>query len=284
MRMVAHPRVFVYEAALTIGLGQILTLDWQAGRIDQDPSAAAAFIHANRIHSGGLQVKEAIWNRAVSESTATRPTADDQSFVRLSGLGVVAGSAVSILLLLVGAPTAYITQPIYIASEYLVAAATVLVLFGLPGVYASRAQGFGVVGLIGMALVFTANVMVGVFANLYGAMVDPWLTTEAPKLANGFGPPPLFAYFNVAEVALVVGSVLLAIPMLRGRVSPRWASTVLLLSVVIGMVFFFLIPSLNNTITTSLLAQVPTILLLAALAGLGHQAWSKPALAQEIVK
>jgi hypothetical protein len=221
-------------------------------------------------------MKEATWNRAEPVSAKTRTALTEQSFIRLSGLALVVGSAVSVLLLLVGAITAYITQPIYIASEYLVAAATVVLLLGLPGVYASRAQGFGVVGLIGMALVFTATVMVGVFANLYGAMVDPWLTTEAPNLANGFGPPPLFAYFNVAEVALVVGSVLWAIPMLRGRVSPRWPSRLLLLSVVIGVVFFFLIPSLTSTIATSLLAQVPTILLLIALAGLGHQAWSKP--------
>lgn len=221
-------------------------------------------------------MKEAIWNRADPVSAKPRTALNEQSFVRLSGLALVVGSAASVLFLLVGATTAYITQPIYITSEYLVAAATVVLLLGLPGVYASRVHGLGVVGLIGMALVFTATIMVGVFANLYGAMVDPWLTTEAPKLANGFGPPPLFAYFNVAEVALVVGSVLLAIPMLRGRVSPRWPSIVLLLSVVIGVVFFFLIPALSSTLATSLLAQVPTILLLAALAGLGQQAWSKP--------
>lgn len=229
-------------------------------------------------------MKEAIWNRAEPVSAKPRAALNEQSFVRLSGLALVVGSVVSVLLLLVGATTAYITQPIYITSEYLGAAATVVLLLGLPGVCASRAQGFGVVGLIGMALVFTATIMVGVFANLYGAMVDPWLATEAPNLANGFGPPPLFAYFNVAEVALVVGSVLVAIPMLRGRVSPRWPSIVLLLSVVIGVFFFFLIPSLTSTMATSLLAQVPTILLLAALAGLGHQAWSKPTPAEEIVK
>ncbi|HEX7263283.1 MAG TPA: hypothetical protein VF383_03795 [Candidatus Dormibacteraeota bacterium] len=229
-------------------------------------------------------MKEATWNRAKPVSAEPRAALTGRSFIRLSGLALVIGSAVSVLLLLVGAITAYITQPIYIASEYLVAAASVVLLLGLPGVYASRVEGFGVVGLIGMALIFTATIMVGVFANLYGAMVDPWLTTEAPNLANGFGPPPLFAYFNVAEVALVVGSVLWAIPIFRGRVSPRWPARLLLLSVVIGVVFFFLIPSLTSTMATSLLAQIPTILLLVALAGLGYETWSKPIPAQETVK
>ncbi|HSS95319.1 MAG TPA: hypothetical protein VLR46_15200 [Candidatus Dormibacteraeota bacterium] len=223
-------------------------------------------------------MKEAVWNRSEPVSATPRSVLSAESFIRLSGLALVIGSAVSVVFLLVGA---LFNGDIYVTSQYLLAAATVLLLLGLPGVYASRAQGFGVVGLIGVAFVFIESEMVGVFGNLYGAMVDPWLATEAPKLASGFGPPPLFAYYNVAEVALVVGCVLLAIPILRGRVSPRWPAIVLLLSVPIGVVLFFLIPSLTSTVATSLLAQVPAILLLAALAGLGYQAWSKPAVSAD---
>jgi succinate dehydrogenase hydrophobic anchor subunit len=227
------------------------------------------------------QVKEAVWNRVEPASAIRRSGMSAESVIRLSGLALVIGCVVSVVFRIVGnlfygSTTDYANQPVYITSGFVLAAASILLLLGLPGVIASRARGFGAVGLIGMALVFTAIIMVGVFANLYSATVDPWLATRAPSLANSFGPPAFFAYFNIAELVLVVGSVLLAIPVLRGRVSPRWPAIVLLLSVVIGVVFFFLIPSLPSTLGPSLMATVPDILLWVALAGLGYQAWSKP--------
>ena len=204
-----------------------------------------------------------------------------QSFFRLSGLALVVGGVISFVCRLVSAffygdTTTYANQPINIIADYALAAASVLLLFGLPGVYASRAKGFGVVGLVGMALVFIAGIMLGVFGNLETAMVDPWLATQAPSLANGFGPPPFFAFFNVEELLLVIGSILLAIPLLRGRVSPRWPGVALLLSVVVGPIGFFLF-SIPTTLASSLMGQVVPLLLLVALVGLGYHTWSKPA-------
>jgi hypothetical protein len=225
-------------------------------------------------------MKEAVWHGVEPAAEARRSTLTAGSLSRISGLALVAGCAISAVFRIVanlffGSTTDYANQPIFIASEFVLAAATVLLLLGLPGVFAARAQGFGLIGLFGVALVFTESIMVGIFANLWGAMADPWLATVAPSLANGFGPPPLFAYYNIAEVALVVGSILLAIPVLRGRVSPKWPAAVLVLSVVIGAVFFFWIPSLPPTLVPSLLATVPDILLWIALAGFGYQAYAK---------
>jgi hypothetical protein len=203
-----------------------------------------------------------------------------QSFYRISGSAVVAGCVLSFVLRLVSAffygdTTTYANQPINVITDYALAAATILLLLGLPGVYASRAQGFGLLGLVGMVLVFIAGIMLGVFGNLETAMVDPWLATQAPSLADSFGPPPFFAFFNIEEVLLVLGSILLAIPLLRGQVSPRWPGVVLLLSVVIGPAGFFLF-SIPTTLASSLMGQVAPVLLLIALAGLGYHAWSKP--------
>jgi hypothetical protein len=174
-----------------------------------------------------------------------------------------------------GNTTTYANQPINVITDYALAAATILVLLGLPGVYASRADAFGLLGLAGMALIFTAGVMLGVFGNLIGAMVDPWLATQAPNLANDFGPPPFFAFFNIEELCLVIGSILLAIPLVRGQVSPRWAGITLLVSVVVGAVGFFLF-AIPTSLASSLMGEVAPWLLLAALAGLGYQAWSNP--------
>jgi hypothetical protein len=203
-----------------------------------------------------------------------------QSYFRVSGLALVLGGLAGVVSHLVdsfffGNTTAYANQPIHILNEFVLAAANILMLLGLSGVYGSRARGFGVTGLVGMALVFTSAVMIGVFGNLWGAMVEPWLATQAPNLANGFGPPAFFAFYNVEEAALVLGSILLAIPLLRGRVSPRWAGVPLLLSVVIGVFTFFLGVD-ANTLGVSLMDAVPYVLLLVALAALGYQTWAQP--------
>ena len=199
-----------------------------------------------------------------------------QAFFRLSGLALVVGCVVSFAFHLVSAwnTTTDATQPLNIVSDYVLAAAALLLLVGLPGVYASRAEGFGIVGLVGAAFLFIATIMLDVFGSLWGAMVDPWLATQAPNLANGFGPPPFFAYYNIQEVLLVVGSVLLAIPMLRRRVPPRWPAFALLLSVLVGVPIYF--SAFPNSLVFNLVSTAPTLLLLAAFVGLGYQTWSKP--------
>jgi hypothetical protein len=204
-----------------------------------------------------------------------------QSFFRISGLALVIGSVIRLAAEFVsaffyGSTTSYANNPINVLTDYVLAAATILILLGLPGVYGSRAHGFGVVGLLGMVSLFAASSLTGVFANLEAAMVDPWLATQAPSFANGFGPPPFFAFFNVEELLLVVGSVLLAIPLLRGRVSPRWPAFGLLLSVVVGIVSFFLFISPSSTLAASFMGTLPSMLLLVALGGLGYQTWSEP--------
>ena len=205
---------------------------------------------------------------AVSTTVARGSEMSTRSFVRLSGLVLVTGAVISSVCLVIGGfffapPSSSANQPLNVIAEFALAGATILVLLGLAGVYASRAKGFGITGLFGIALVFAA-----------AAMVEPWLATQAPNLVDGFGPPPFFAYYNIAEVLLVAGSILLAIPLLRGRVSPRWAGFALLLSVVVGVGTFFF-DAFPSSLASGLLTAAAPIMLLGALVGLGYQAWSE---------
>jgi hypothetical protein len=216
---------------------------------------------------------------AVSTTVARGSEMSTRSFVRLSGLVLVTGAVISSVCLVIGGfffapPSSSANQPLNVIAEFALAGATILVLLGLPGVYASRARGFGITGLFGIALVFAAAAMADFFGNLYAAMVEPWLATQAPNLVDGFGPPPFFAYYNIAEVLLVAGSILLAIPVLRGRVSPRWAGFALLLSVVVGVGTFFF-DAFPSSLASGLLTAAAPIMLLGALVGLGYQAWSE---------
>jgi hypothetical protein len=203
-----------------------------------------------------------------------------QRFLRLSGLALAVGAVVSFFAQFGGAffygqTTAYANQVLYTPTYLVLAAGTMLALSGLPGVYLNRAQGFGVVGLVGMALIFITGCLFGVFLNLTNAVVVPYLATQAPKLANGNGPDGLFPLFIIGAICQVVGVVLLAIPLLRGRVSPRWPAFALLLAAVIGVASFFTMSS-TTTLASSLFGAVSPMLLFVALAGLGYQTWSKP--------
>jgi len=219
-------------------------------------------------------ISQAAVNR-VEQAPPPATTLEVKSFIRLSALAVVAGCSAGVVLEVI---EAFAPNPAAVAIQFALALVTVVLLLGLPGLFASSASGYGLAGLIGVALIFVESAMVGVFGNLYGAMVDPWLAAQAPDLAKGFGPPPLFAYFNLAEVAVVLGTLLLAVPIVRRRVAPRWAGYVLLVSVPVGLVLFFYVPSLpNQSLAAGLLSAVPDVLLWLALAGLAVDKWTRPA-------
>jgi uncharacterized membrane protein YadS len=78
--------------------------------------------------------------------------------------------------------------------------------------------------------------MFGVFLSLLGAIVSPYLATQAPSLANATsGPPAFFLLF-------IVGSIFLA----------------------------------SNSLVSSRVGALSPNLLIVALAGLGYQTWSHP--------
>jgi hypothetical protein len=210
-----------------------------------------------------------------------------QSFFRLSGLAALVGAVVSFVAQLgsaffYGETTSYANKPIYLVVYLVGTVSTILLLIGLPGVFASRAQGFGTLGLVGFALIFTTGCILGLFLNLLSVIVTPYLATKAPSLANDTnGPPAFFALFIIGSVFLAVGCVLVAIPLLRRRVTPRWPAFVLLLTAVYGVVSFFVLNGPSNSLVSSLLGAVTPMLLFVALAALGYQTWSRPSSGSE---
>jgi hypothetical protein len=95
-----------------------------------------------------------------------------------------------------------------------------LVLLGLPAMYARMAGPTGLLGLVGVVLIALAWMFSGVFLSLYSVLVAPWLADQAPALVAAAVPIPagFIIAFMVGLVAEFVGSVILAIPFIRGRV------------------------------------------------------------------
>jgi hypothetical protein len=200
---------------------------------------------------------------------------------RLAGLALVVGAVLSIVgsllntLLFPGNdPTPYAGNALFVPVNILGAVGAALLLLGLPVLYLSRPEGWGVLGLIGFVLIFATGLMFGIFFNLLGALLVPYLVQAAPATVKGNGPPAFFPFFILGTVFEVLGLLLLAIPIVRGFVAERWVAYVLLAAAVVGVVGFF-IGGGNGPANPllALLGNLGTLLFLAALGWLGYQLW-----------
>jgi hypothetical protein len=154
----------------------------------------------------------------------------------------------------------------------------VLVLLGLPAMYARMAGQTGWLGLAGVVLIALAWLFFGVFLSLYSVLVAPWLADQAPALVAASTPLPagIIIAFIAGLVAEFVGSVLLAIPFIWGRVQPRWVGWVLPAAALLTVVGNFIAPTGPATnLAVNLLSNLGPVLLLVALGSLGFRLWSE---------
>ena len=200
---------------------------------------------------------------------------------RLAGLALVVGAVLSIVgnllntLLFTGNdPTPYAGNALFVPVNILSVVGSALLLLGLPVLYLSRPEGWGVLGLIGFVLIFATGLMFGIFFSLLGAVLLPYLVQAAPATVKGNGPPAFFPFFILGTVFEVLGLLLLAVPIVRGFVAERWVGYVLLAAAVLGVVGFFIGGGSGpaNPLL-ALLGNLGTLLLMVALGWLGYLLW-----------
>lgn len=208
---------------------------------------------------------------------------------RLSGIGgllVFVGAVAFVLhvvlrsMLTAGVDPAVSAQAaLWVPVNALGALGAALVLLGLPAVYARMAVQGGVPGLVGFALIEVSWAFFGLFLSLYGALVLPWLTDQAPRLLASSSPIPVgfVVAFALGLVAWLLGAVLLAFPFVRGPERARWVGYVLPTSALWALVGGFVIapggPASN--LAVNLLSNLGPVLLLIGLGYLGFQAWAE---------
>jgi hypothetical protein len=204
--------------------------------------------------------------------------------LRLSGASLVVGAVVSVIATLYSAlvfvgtdPSPYANNALWVPISLLGAVGTALLILGLPGMYARAMDAFGLLGLIGIVLIFLTGLMFGVFFNLVGAVLVPYLASHAPDVFKGNGPPSFFPFFIIGTIIELAGTVLLAVPFLRSRALPSWVGYVLIASAVGAVVGFFLTgPNGPNNTLTSLIGNAGALLLFVALGGIGYMVWQNP--------
>jgi hypothetical protein len=195
---------------------------------------------------------------------------------RLSCWAAVVGAAVEIIAILSAAIVApgkldpKTAQSVaYIVINILSAVGAVLVLYGLPGIFVRWRESWGRIGLAGIALLALMWMLL-VFFALVAATLDSWLAVKAPDLFDDPAGPPLYgAVTIILFLALIVGSIMMAIPILRGRVGRRWVAFLLIASPVMFVAFFWAAVSPPN-VPLALIGSVGPILACVALGYLGY--------------
>ena len=155
---------------------------------------------------------------------------------RINGLGLLIGAVVFVVhvvlrsLITAGLdPSTFAKEGLWVPINALGVLGAALVLLGLPALYAWMTSPTGLLGLVGVVLIAVAWMFFGLFLSLYSMLVLPWLADKAPSLVASSTPLPagFVIAFIAGLVAWFVGSVLLAIPFIRGRMQPRWVGYVL---------------------------------------------------------
>jgi hypothetical protein len=174
-------------------------------------------------------------------------------------------------------PTAYVKDPAWAATNLIGIVAVLLVIVGLPGLYAGRADRAGRLGLTALVAIGISGLMFPFFFGLVSLMIFPWLADKAPALVSGSnsGPPSFFVFFIIGTIIQLVGTVLLAILFLGGRLLPLWIGFVFAASAIMAVVGFFLSgPNGPSNLIVNLLSNLSPLLLLAGLTYMGYQTWS----------
>jgi hypothetical protein len=208
---------------------------------------------------------------------------------RVGGLALVVGAGVFIAHLLArsvltasagGDTAAFARAGLWLPINALGAAGAALVLLGLPAVCARISGPTGWLGVAGVVLIALGWMVLGGFVSLYSASVLPWLADNAPALVDTINQAAgLLIVFIIGLLAQLIGTVLLAIPFLRGRVRPNWVGYVLVASVLMTLIGNLVIapsgPATN--LALNLLSNLGPVLLLVALGALGARLWSEDA-------
>ena len=199
---------------------------------------------------------------------------------RLAGIALVVGAVLSFVTSLLSSllfagndPTPYAGNPLFVPVNLLGVLGTARLLFGVPLLFVSRPEGWGVLGLVGFALLFLTGVMFGIFFSLFSALFVPYLVQHAPNVLKGNGPPALFPFFIGGTLLEVIGAVLIAVPILRGLVARREVGYLLIAAAVMAVVGFA-VGGNGSNVLLSLVGNLSNLLLFGALGWLGYLLWT----------
>ncbi|EFH84914.1 hypothetical protein [Ktedonobacter racemifer] len=170
---------------------------------------------------------------------------------RLSGIGLLVGGLLATLgTIIQGFSNDNLLSPLWIPAGLAVLIGEMFFLLSLPGLYTRQAHNAGVIGLVGFILFFLSALLLGIGTSTLYIFIFPWLTQNAPRLADG--PSALNIFFPVAGLLNLIGALLFGIATLRAGILSRAAAILLLVAAVVSFAANFVPLPYMSSITTAL--------------------------------
>ena len=195
--------------------------------------------------------------------------------LRAGGIALVAGGALMVVATLLH-PT-HETASTIIASEVTLVAAHVtytlswlLVLLGLPALYAAQRGRMGRLGFAGFLIAFLGTYLIAVTGNF--GFLAPVLAKESPAVLDAINSyPPVLGINGLAAIAFMVGYALFGIAMIRSPSLPRLAGILVAVGAPAHLIGFGLAQLVSPTLWP--MAVAGSIGLGAGLAWPGYRLW-----------
>jgi hypothetical protein len=172
------------------------------------------------------------------------------------------------------ASTIVASEPRLVAAHLVYTMAWLLVLFGLPGIYAAQRGGMGRLGLVGLLTAFSGTYLIAVTGNF--GFLAPVLAKQSPAVLDSINQYlPVVIINGLAAVLFMIGYILFGVAMIRTATLPRWSGVL----VAVGAPAHLLGFGMAQLVSTAAwpIAILGSVSLGAGLVWPGYRLWHTPA-------
>ncbi len=172
------------------------------------------------------------------------------------------------------ATTIVASEPRLVAAHVAYTVAWLLVLLGLPGLYAAQRGQMGPLGLVGFLTAFAGTYLIAVTGNF--GFLAPFLAKQSPAVLDSINQyVPVVLINGLAAILFMIGYVLFGVAMIRTSTVPRWSGVL----VAVGAPAHLLGFGIAQLVSTAAwpIAILGSVSLGAGLAWAGYRLWHAPA-------
>jgi hypothetical protein len=161
-----------------------------------------------------------------------------------------------------------------VAAHVIYTLAWLLVLLGLPGLYAAQRRGMGPLGVAGFLTAFSGTYLIAVTGNF--GFLAPVLAKQSPAVLDSISHySPVVIVNGLAAILFMIGYILFGVAIIRSATLPRWPG----LLVAVGAPAHLLGFGIAQLVSTAAwpIAILGSASLGAGLAWPGYRLWHTPA-------
>ena len=178
------------------------------------------------------------------------------------------------------ATTIVASEPRLVAAHVAYTVAWLLVLLGLPGLYAAQRGQMGPLGLVGFLTAFAGTYLIAVTGNF--GFLAPVLARQSPAVLDSINQyVPVVIINGLAAILFMIGYVLFGVAMIRTAALPRWSGVLVALGAPAHLLGF----GIAQLVSTAAwpIAILGSVSLGAGLAWPGYRLWRAPTASDVVV-